>query len=190
MRQQLGRSLMGCSTMNNLATLAQQAIQNTGQQPAPKGDNPTIRKLFLILHGSYGSLFTTKFSTGERDANGKDKGIRAAMLVWESALAKYSPDTIETAAKSLAEECPDFPPNLPQFEAICRAVMPRQTFSNDQPRRLPPPESKPIGPIEFQAMNDGKDWVRKLLARQAAGDRVSLGSIECARKALRIQEGE
>jgi len=181
---------MGCSTMNNLATLAQQAIQHAGQQPAPKGDNPTIRKLFLILHGSYGSLFTTKFSTGERDANGKDKGIRAAMLVWESALAKYSPDTIETAAKRLADECPDFPPNLPQFEAICRAVMPRQTFRDEQPRRLPPPEAKPIGPIEFQAMNDGKDWARKLLARQAAGDRVSLGSIECARKALRIQEGE
>jgi hypothetical protein len=68
--------------------------------------------------------------------------------------------------------------------------MPRQTFSDDQPRRLPPPEAKPIGPIEFQAMNDGKDWARKLLARQAAGDHVSLGSIECARKALRIQEGE
>jgi hypothetical protein len=174
--------------MNNLATLAQQAIQHAGQQPTPKGDNPTIRKLFLILHGSYGSLFTTKFSTGERDANGKDKGIRAAMLVWEAALAKYSPDTIETAAKRLADECPDFPPNLPQFEAICRAVMPRQTITDERPRQLPPPN--PTGPVEFQAMNDGRDWARKILARQTAGHRISLGSIELARKALRIQEGE
>jgi hypothetical protein len=39
-------------------------------------------------------------------------------------------------------------------------------------------------------MNDGKDWARKLLARQAAGDRVNIGSLECAKKALRIQEGE
>jgi len=181
---------MGCSTMNNLAEMASQAIQTAGQQPAPRGDNPTIRKLFIVLHGSYGSLFTTKFSTGERDANGKDKGIRAAMLVWEAALAKYSPDTIETAAKRLADECPAFPPNLPQFESICKAVMPRKTFSDDQPRRLPPPEAKPIGPVEFEVMNDGRDWARKLLARQAAGDRVNIGSLECAKKALRIQEGE
>ena len=176
--------------MNNLAEMASQVIQNAGQQPAPRGDNPTIRKLFLVLHGSYGSLFTTKFSTGERDANGKDKGIRAAMLVWESALAKYSPDTIETAARRLAEVCPEFPPNLPQFEAICKAVMPRKTFSDDQPHRLPPPEEKPIGPVEFVAMNDGRDWARKILARQAAGARISAGTIDTAKKALRLQEGE
>jgi hypothetical protein len=180
---------MGCLTMNDIATLANKAIQQAGQQPAPRGDSPTIRKLFLVLHGSYGSLFTTKFSTGERDANGKDKGIRAAMLVWEAALAKYSPDTIETAAKRLSEECPEYPPNLPQFEAICRAVMPRKTFSDDGARRLPPPEVKPIGPVEFEVKHDGRDWARKLLARQAAGDRISAGSLDMAKKALRMQEG-
>jgi len=161
-----------------------------------RGSNPekravpieSVNQVFKVLHGAYGSLFLAKFSTGELDENGKDKGIRAAMLVWESTLAKYSPDTIETAAKRLTEVCPEFPPNLPQFESICKAVMPRKTFSDDQPRRLPPPEEKPIGPVEFVAMNDGRDWARKILARQAAGARISAGIVDMAKKALLLQD--
>ena len=166
--------------------MASKAIQNSGKQPAPRGDNSTIRKLFLVLHGYYGNLFITKFSTGERDANGKDKGIRAAMLVWESTLAKYPPDAIDMAAKRLTEVCPQFPPNLPQFESICKAVMPRKTFSDEKNMKLSPPEEKPIGPVEFVAMNDGRDWARKILAKQSAGAQICSYSINSAKTALQM----
>ena len=106
--------------------IAMLAVNTIGQFAThqPKSDNLTIRKLFLVLHGCYGNLFTSKFSTGAIDSNGKDKGIRAAMLVWESALSKYPPEVIEEAATRLSTDCPDFPPSLPKFVSICRACMP------------------------------------------------------------------
>ncbi|MEY4074738.1 MAG: hypothetical protein RJA29_2095 [Pseudomonadota bacterium] len=173
--------------MNDIASLATQAIHNNASQPQPKADNPVIRKLFLVLHGSYGNLFTSKFSTGERDANGKDKGIRAAMLVWESALSKYPADVIETAAMRLTTECPDFPPNLPQFEAICKAVMPRKTYAEEQGLvRLPAPAKQSIGPVEYEVKNDGKDWARRIMARHEAGERLNPTTLRFAREALNL----
>ena len=112
--------------MNDVASLAAKAMHDAPKQP--KGDSAVIRKLFLVLHGYYGNLFTSKFSTGERDASGKDKGIRAAMLVWESALSRYEPSVIEAASQRLITECPEFPPSLPQFDAICRACRPARVW--------------------------------------------------------------
>ena len=118
--------------MREAATLAQGALMSGADQPERAATTgPIVRKLFLLLHGSYGNLFTAKFSTGELDANGKDKGIRAALMVWEAALAKYEPSVIEAAAQRLSTECPDFPPNLPQFEAICRACRPARVWKPD-----------------------------------------------------------
>lgn len=169
--------------MSDIATLAAKAINDAQQQP--KGESPVIRKLFLLLHGSYGNLFTSKFATGERDANGKDKGIRAAMMVWEAALAKYPPDVIESAASRLTTECPEFPPNLPQFEAICKAVMPRKTYAEEQGLvRLPPPQKQSIGQVEYEVKNDGKDWARRIMARHEAGERLNPTTLRFAREAL------
>lgn len=174
--------------MTDAATLAAQAIRQAADQP-PRGENPTIRKLFLLMHGHYGNLFTAKFSTGERDANGKDKGIRAAMVVWEAALAKYPQDVIEAAAQRMSAEFPEFPPNLPQFEALCKAAAPRQTYAEQH--GLPPAQAlpKPVeaalrNPPGFEPKNDGRDWARRILARKAAGERINVCTLRMAKEAL------
>ena len=66
--------------MNDVATLAQEAIHETVNQPRQKREaSSTVRKLFVLLHGSYGSLFLSKYATGEKSEAGGDKGVAAAM---------------------------------------------------------------------------------------------------------------
>lgn len=159
--------------MHNVATLAASAVHQAPQAQAaePLQVNPVVRKLFMLLHGSYGNLFISKFSTGEKDGQGRDKGIRAAMKVWEAKLAKFPADVVEIAAERLSAEHPDYPPNLPQFEKVCRAATPRQTYAEQEGlKRLPAPVAAPVQ-VSLTLKNDGKDWARRILARIAAGDK-------------------
>lgn len=114
--------------MTDVATLAAQAIQHAQTAPESLQVAPVIRKLFILLHGSYGNLFISKFSTGEKDAQGRDKGIRAAMKVWEAKLSQYPADVVETAAGRMTAAHAEYPPNLPQFEVLCMAAMPREAY--------------------------------------------------------------
>lgn len=174
--------------MRDISTLAQQGIQHavpTAQAEQPLQVNPVVRKLFMLLHGAYGNLFAAKFATGEKDSQGRDKGIRAAMKVWESALAKFPADVIETATGRLTAEHLDFPPNLPQFEAICRALTPRNTHAELHGyAMLPAPKLERMN-VSIEPLGDGRDWARKIKARHEAGDKtVTPGVYRSALQAL------
>ena len=82
--------------MNDVATLAHEAVRQAASQPRQKREaSVTVRKLFVLLHGAYGSTFLSKYSTGEKNDEGSDKGVVAAMLVWDAALSKFAPDVVE-----------------------------------------------------------------------------------------------
>ena len=175
--------------MNDVATLAQEAIHETVNQPRQKREaSTTVRKLFVLLHGSYGSLFLSKYATGEKSEAGGDKGVAAAMLVWDAALSKFAPDVIETAAKRLMAESPEFAPNLPQLEKVCEAITPRKTYSEEAGLpRLPAPAPAEPTKVSFEMRGDGKDWARRIMARQEAGDRIRPYSLQRARQALGME---
>jgi hypothetical protein len=161
--------------LHNVATLVDAAIGQSAAATPPDAEKlqvcPVVRKLFMLLHGSYGNLFLSKFSTGEKDAQGRDKGIRAAMKVWESKLSRFPAEVIETAAGRLTAEHDEFPPNLPQFEKLCEAAVPRKTYAEEAGLpRLPAPVPAPAAAVSFDLRNDGKDWARRLLARHDAGE--------------------
>lgn len=173
--------------MHNVATLATQVVEQAkAATSAPLQVAPAIRKLFMVLHGSYGNAFIGKFSTGEKDAEGRDKGIRAAMKVWESKLEKYPADVIETAADRAGAAHPEFPPSLPQFEKLCEAAMPRQTYAQEQGLvALPAPVKPAPVAVNVPKRDDGKDWARRILARIALGDKsVSRYARESAEVAM------
>lgn len=151
---------------------------------------PVVRKLFVLLQGSYGTLFVSKFATGLQDGQGRDKGIRAAMLLWQSRLARFPADVVEAAAERLAAEHAEFPPNLPQFERMCEAAMPRQTYAQLQGQPLlPAPQSLPLR-VDLVAVGDGKDWARRVLARAEQGDRtIKRFSLKAALEALGLPAG-
>ncbi len=175
--------------MNDVATLAQEAIHETVNQPRQKREaSTTVRKLFVLLHGSYGSLFLSKYATGEKSEAGGDKGVAAAMLVWDAALSKFAPDVIETAAKRLMAESPEFAPNLPQLEKVCEAITPRKTYSEEAGLpRLPAPAPAEPTKVSFEMRGDGRDWARRILARQEAGDHIRPYALQCARQALGME---
>ena len=175
--------------MSHVATLAHEAIHQATSQPRQKREaSTTVRKLFVLLHGSYGSLFLSKYATGEKSEAGGDKGVAAAMLVWDAALAKYATDVIEAAAKRLMTESPEFAPNLPQLEKVCEAITPRKTYAEEAGLpRLPAPEPAAPMKVSFEMRGDGKDWARRIMARQEAGDRIRPYSLQCARQALGME---
>ena len=90
--------------MQSIATLAHTAFN----QPKPKPETEAgaesreaVKNLFLLLQGSYGSLFLSKFATGVLDEKKRDLGIRAAMAVWRAATA-----TCSTACSSISAATP------------------------------------------------------------------------------------
>jgi hypothetical protein len=171
--------------------VARLAHANLGQARSTTGSadavSVAVRQVFMLMHGSYGNLFVSKFATGDKDKQGKDRGIRSAMKIWDAKLRAYPADVIEAAAGRLLQECPEFPPNLPQFEALCRAVMPRKTYAETQGLpRLPAPQPAPAMPVAYTARNDGRDWARAILAAVEAGQRRSFEVVRSARKALAI----
>lgn len=178
--------------MRDIAIIADDAAQSgefDNQQAGPAPTSPKVKNLFLLLQGSYGSLFLSKFATGVKDEEGRhDLGIRATMKVWSAALGKYPADVIESAATRLLNEHPEFPPNLPQFVALCNACMPVKTYAQEQGwKALPAPVIEPIK-VNLAMQNDGKDWARRILYRAEHGDKsVGRYALREARVAMKLE---
>ena len=153
-----------------------------------------VAKLFLLMQGSYGTAFLSKFSSGVLEG-GQDIGMRAALKVWGASLKKFMPDVIEAAAQRMAEAHPEFPPSLPQFEALCRAATPRKTYAEEAGLLTLPAPTFQRMEVPIKPHGDGKDWARKIMARSEAGDKtVSYRALKDAMEALglnkrRQQEG-
>ena len=171
--------------MQNVATLASASFRQPQQPEADAANRLAVKNLFLLMQGFYGTLFLSKFCTGVLDSEKRDLGIRAAMAVWRSQLAKYAPGVIEQAAEKMAHDHPDFPPNLPQFEAICRALTPRKTHAELHGyAMLPAPKLERMN-VSIEPLGDGRDWARKIKARHEAGDKtVTPGVYRSALQAL------
>lgn len=173
--------------METITDTASGAIETIARPAQAKGASATVKHLFLLLQGRYGTLFLSKYGTGVKDDAGRDLGIRAAMLVWDADLARYPADVIEAAAKRSGSEYRDYPPNLPQFVALCDAIMPRKTWAQEQGLpRLPPPATPQALPVHVDAHRDGRDWARRILARRDHGERISRTCIAFACEALRL----
>ena len=161
--------------MKSLANIAQQSVQEA-QERGPREASPTIRKLFVLLHGAYGNAFLAKFNTGQLVESGKnqgkDKGLLAAMLVWDGKLARFPDDVVEAATNRAISENPDFAPSLPKLEKICEAMMPRKSYYEEQGFPMLPPPKLVRVEVDMEPVGDGKDNYRKIWARHLAGDQT------------------
>lgn len=175
--------------MKSLAAIAAQSVNDARQERAPREASPTIRKLFMLLHGSYGNQFLAKFNTGqvveEGSNKGKDKGLLTAMLVWDADLSRFAGDVVEAAVRRAKAENPDFAPTLPQLVKLCEAMTPRKTHAElNGYALLPAPKLERID-VQIEAKGDGRDWARKIKARADAGDKtVTYGVLKSALSVL------
>lgn len=162
----------------------------SARQPAQPQEaiGQRIKQLFMLLHGCYGSPFTAKFATGKLDEKGRDRGTLSAMMVWQASLQRYSDAVVQEAAQRCREAHPSFAPSLAEFEALCKACTPRQTYAQQQGwKSLPPPQAEEK-PVSFEAKGDGKDWARRILARHEAGMTVGVCALNNASVALGLQK--
>jgi len=172
--------------MIDARTLVAQTAQSASTPADPKPSSDMIRKLFLLMHGAYGNAFMSKFSTGEKDARGKDKGIRAAMLVWDAKLAAYPAQTVERAVSKLQEHFLTFPPGLFEFEELCKSLLPPKIVTFDDYPKLPP--AKDVSNVQVAEIGDNRDWARRIIAKHDAGGRISQACLDIARSALRHRD--
>lgn len=94
------------------------------RQPEQVASEAGVKNVFLVLHGYYGNLFLTKFSTGVVE-NGEDQGIANARRIWAFGLRDFDGETVKAALRQCQQRHPEYPPSLPQFVALCAANKPR-----------------------------------------------------------------
>lgn len=85
-------------------------------------------QVFKALHAYYGQLFLLRFTTGVTDKDGHDKGINSAIAVWAFELRQFNEGLLIQAVDACKSEHKQYPPNLPEFIAICKALAPRKVF--------------------------------------------------------------
>ena len=107
------------------------AEQFTGEQRAP--DEAVVNNVFKVLHGDYGTLFLSRYASGVLDERKRDLGVASARTVWAGRLREF-PQSVVLAALDLCKTAHlDYPPNLPQFIALCKACTPRVAYRAEQP---------------------------------------------------------
>lgn len=110
--------------MLDISKITVNTVKPTGTPESAKA----AADVFKTLHGMYGTIFLSKYQTGQLDDKGRDMGIQSARSVWAVSLAKFDRDVIGMALDSVLESTDKFPPSLPEFTAICKAKMPREAY--------------------------------------------------------------
>ena len=103
--------------------------ENQFRTEQPVMQEADVKRVFMVLHGFYGNLFLSKFSTGALDDKGEDQGIANARRIWAHGLRSYDGETIKTALSACQTRHPEFPPSLPQFVSLCSAARPRAAYN-------------------------------------------------------------
>ena len=103
-------------------------------QTAPVATDESIaNNVFKVLHGAYGNLFLSKFTSGVVDAKGRDQGIASARKVWAYSLRDVPESVVLDALDRCQCDDPEFPPSLPKFMEFCRACAPRVAYQSAVP---------------------------------------------------------
>lgn len=84
-------------------------------------------RVFKTMHAFYGTLWMSKFIIGSESA-GADDGVISAKRVWGLTLSRFDADVIRQALGRCMAAHPEYPPNLPQFVALCEACRPREPY--------------------------------------------------------------
>lgn len=138
-----------------------------------------IDRLFERLAATYGAQWTRQW---------QDVPMADVKTAWAHELAPFagSLDRIAWALENLPPKCP----NAIEFKALCRQApapeAPRLPEPKADPERLKAELAKlaPVRAAMATSSHDPKAWARRLVARDAAGDKISPIALLFARQAL------
>lgn len=116
---------------------------------------------------------------------------------WAIELGRFDGEDIRRALEAMRFAYKQFPPTLYEFADLCRDAsrMRAQTV-----RRIDPPPSGIANAEVLAAVHrltrnmldrkrDPRDWARRILTREQAGERMTIYAVRCAKEALGIPAG-
>jgi hypothetical protein len=122
----------------------------------------------------------------------KEADPNEVQRVWADSLGSYGAEDIKRALETMVIAYTDYPPTLPQFVGMCRDARNARGQATVKVSYIragaPSPEvlaviheltRDPIG-----RKRDPKDWARKIIKRDADGEKVNLYALTSAREAL------
>lgn len=151
-------------------------------QPLPQ---EWVERIFLRLHGRFGSAFTDKYKLNQYDSDGNDLGVLNAKFVWAEELAGISADRIKAALLYNY----DFPPSCDQFKAQCKS----QIAAHQDYKALPKLKMSEEKTAEIQnrlaeftsPKRDMRGWAKKILANPSNYPDIS---VRFAKEALNVTD--
>jgi hypothetical protein len=135
-----------------------------------------VNNVFKVMHGFYGNLFLSKFSSGEQTESGEDSGVVSARQVWAHGLREFDAGHVKTALGRCMTAHPEFPPSLPQFVALCAAAKPREVYR--------PPVSAPMlemsQELRDKRRNEALEKAREAVAKREEAENAGLNPLKRA----------
>ena len=142
-----------------------------------------IERLFSRFRAIYGNRVETMW---------READPREVQSVWGESLGRYEAVDIKRALETMVLAYADYPPTLPQFTSMCRDARNART---QQAAKLTHVRYNPVAPEVLAAIHeltrdpvnrkrDPKDWARRILARESAGEKLPIIALTSAREAL------
>jgi hypothetical protein len=155
-------------------------------EPSRAVPSAWVVRLFSRFQAIYGNRTSTMWAEADPDE------VRQA---WGEELARYTGEDVRDALEVMRLHHQEYPPTLFQFASMCRDAAKRR--AQTATKLEPPPMSKASAEramaqihateAKLSQLNaDCRDWARKILAREAAGERLPLVALDGAREALRL----
>lgn len=116
--------------------------------------------------------------------------------VWRDELGSFDPSDIRAALDALRFAYVDYPPTLYQFAALCRDAMRArsQSVAKVTHIRYGQPSPEILAAIHeltkdpLRRKTGPRDWARKILQREANGERLPIYALTSSREVLGIGE--
>jgi hypothetical protein len=156
-----------------------------GEQRSTVLPNEWVAALFRRFRVIYGSRLDTMWVGTKQDE------LTAA---WAAELGPFEAADIKLALEALRHSNPEFPPSLFEFRNLCKEAM--RSRIQTVPK-LPSIRYRSVAPEVLAAIHeltkdpinrkrDPKDWARKILQREAAGERLPIYALTSAREVLGV----
>lgn len=140
-----------------------------------------LDRLFARLAATYGAAWERSLGSTP---------LADVKTAWSHELSGFagSLNRIAWALENLPPKCP----NVIEFKALCRQAptpeAPRLPEPKADPERVKAELAKlaPVRQAVATSQRDGREWARRILARNEAGDRIRPITLRFAKEALRI----
>lgn len=125
----------------------------------------------------------------------KDADPLEVQSLWAAELSAYEATDIKSALAAMGHAYQDYPPTLYQFRQLCRDACRARSQSARKVEyvRYGGPSPEVLAAIHeltsdpAKRKRDPKDWARRVLQREADGEKLPLIAVRYAREALGIK---